>query len=66
MLTVWLRNAMLVQLVVILAIAAVLLTPRLLMPAFVGWYDSGNWRWAPVALYADGRPCDTTVFYKAI
>ena len=51
MLTIWIRNAMLVQFTVILAIAAVLLVPRLLMPAFEHWYYMGNARWTSVALY---------------
>ena len=51
MVTIWIRNAMLVQFTVILAIAAVLLLPRLLMPAFGYWYDAGGLRWTSIILY---------------
>jgi len=50
MATVWLRNTLLVQLTVILAIAAVLLLPRLLFELFVWWPQSGPVRWATVLL----------------
>jgi len=43
MFTVWLRNAMLVQWTVVMAVACVLLVPRLLIPLFAHWYDYGDW-----------------------
>ena len=45
MFTVWLRNALLVQWTVVMAVACVLLVPRLLIPLFARWYDYGDWRW---------------------
>ena len=48
MFTVWLRNAMLVQWTVVMAVACVLLVPRLLIPLFAHWYDYGDWRWIGV------------------
>jgi hypothetical protein len=48
MFTVWLRNAMLVQWTVVMAVACILLVPRLLIPVFARWYDYGNWRWIGV------------------
>lgn len=51
MVTIWLRNTLLVQLTVILAIAAALLVPRLLMFGFNKWYDADDWRWTAVGLY---------------
>jgi Patatin-like phospholipase len=51
MFTIWLRNTLLVQLIVGLAIAAVLLLPRLLFEGFKVWPGQGNWRWTTVALF---------------
>ncbi len=49
--TIWLRNTLLVQLAVILAVAVVLLLPRLLFQGFVRWPNVGDWRWTSVFLY---------------
>jgi hypothetical protein len=54
MLTIWLRNTLLVQLTVILAVACVLLLPRLLVPAFQRWPDAGLWRWTTIVLFIVG------------
>jgi hypothetical protein len=54
MFTIWFRNATLVQVTVILAVAAVLLVPRLLVVAFQHWPDVGNWRWTTVVLFVVG------------
>ncbi len=51
---VWIRNTLLVQVTVILAIAAALVVPRLVFPKFAGWHDAGNWRWLTVALFVLG------------
>lgn len=51
MLTIWIRNALLIQFTIILAIAALLLVPRLLMPPFNEWYYLGHLRWITVGLY---------------
>jgi Patatin-like phospholipase len=48
MFTVWLRNALLVQWTVIMAVACILLVPRLLPKPFVGWYSYHHWRWLGV------------------
>jgi len=51
MAAVWLRNTLLVQLMVILGIAVLLLLPPLwLFSLFEGWPDGGNWRWLIIAL----------------
>lgn len=51
MFTVWSRNMLLVQTLVVLAIAAVLLLPRLSLPLFFAWPDAGNCRWLSVILF---------------
>jgi len=51
MLAIWLRNTMLLQLTVILAIAALLLVPRGLFKLFLQWPTAGEWRWASVTLF---------------
>lgn len=48
---IWVRNTVLVQLTVFLAIAAILLLPRLLFVLFESWPDTGNWRWTTVVLF---------------
>ena len=54
MVMVWIRNTLLVQVTVILAIAAALIVPRLLFPVFANWHNAGDWRWITVALYIVG------------
>jgi len=51
---VWLRNTALVQITVILAIAAALTLPRLVFPLFAWWHAAGNWRWITVLLFVFG------------
>jgi predicted acylesterase/phospholipase RssA len=51
MFTVWLRNALLMQWTVIMAMACVLLLPRLLPRWFATWYDVHNWRWLGVLTF---------------
>ncbi|SFV13618.1 patatin-like phospholipase family protein [Pseudoduganella namucuonensis] len=51
MLTTWIRNALLVQVTVILCIAALLLLPRLLHEPFLAWPTVGPWRWVTVVLF---------------
>lgn len=51
MATVWIRNTLLVQLNVILAIALLLLLPRLLFEIFKKWPDVDDWRWTTVVLF---------------
>jgi hypothetical protein len=54
MLTIWLRNALLIQATVILAIACALLVPRPLFWLFHHWPDAGHLRWATVLLFILG------------
>ena len=54
MATIWLRNTLLIQLTVILAIACALLPPRPLLELFQHWPQSGNWRWATILLFILG------------
>ncbi|HLG57645.1 MAG TPA: patatin-like phospholipase family protein [Vicinamibacterales bacterium] len=54
MLTIWLRNALLVQITVILAIACVLMLPRPLFELFQQWPGVGNWRWVTIILFVAG------------
>ena len=51
MVTTWVRNALLVQVTVILFMAALLMLPRPLLWLFTAWPDAGNWRWASVVLF---------------
>jgi hypothetical protein len=51
MVTTWLRNTLLLQVTVFLAIAALLLLPRILFPMFESWPAAGHWRWTTVALF---------------
>jgi len=51
MFTIWIRNALLVQLTVVLAMAVALLLPRPLFEGFQHWPKMGNWRWATVVLF---------------
>ena len=54
MASIWLRNALLIQGTVGLAIAAVLLAPRPLVELFQQWSAAGNLRWITIALYLIG------------
>ncbi len=54
MATIWLRNTTLVQLTVILAIAVVLLLPRVVFPAFEYWPHAGELRWTTIFLFILG------------
>jgi hypothetical protein len=52
MVTVWLRNTLLIQAMVVLGIAALLLAPRLIYQTiFFQWPNLGSWRWLSVALF---------------
>ena len=52
--TIWLRNTTLVQLTVILAIAVLLLLPRVVFPGFECWPHVGEWRWTTIFLFILG------------
>ena len=54
MLTIWLRNALLIQITVILAIACVLMLPRPLFELFQQWPSVGDWRWVTIILFIFG------------
>jgi len=54
MFAIWLRNAMLMQATVILAIACALLIPRLLVIGFQHWHEVGNGRWTTIVLFLAG------------
>ena len=54
MATIWLRNTMLVQTTVILAMACALIVPRVLLGPFLGWPSVGNWRWLTILLFVFG------------
>jgi hypothetical protein len=54
MATIWIRNTLLIQLTVILAIAIALLPPRPLFLAFESWPNVGNWRWVTICLFILG------------
>jgi len=51
MAAIWLRNTLLIQLTVVLAIAMILLPPRLLIDLFIHWPQAGAWRWTSVVLF---------------
>src|SRR5262249_16821409 len=51
MFTIWARNAILVQLTVILAIAGALVLPRALLEGFQHWPHAGNFRWTTIVLF---------------
>jgi hypothetical protein len=51
---IWIRNTMLVQLTVILAIAVALLVPRLLFRLFMYWPSVGEWRWLTIIAFLLG------------
>lgn len=48
---IWIRNTLLVQLTVVLAIAAALLLPRPLFQLFTTWPSTGDLRWLSVVLF---------------
>jgi hypothetical protein len=54
MATIWLRNTLLIQTTVILAIACALLVPRPLFEIFEHWPSVGNWRWTTIILFVLG------------
>jgi hypothetical protein len=54
MVTIWLRNTLLIQTTVILAIACALLLPRPLFELFQHWPQVGNWRWVTILLFLLG------------
>jgi hypothetical protein len=54
MLTIWMRNTMLIQATVILAIACALLAPRPLFWLFSVWPETGRLRWITVLLFIFG------------
>src|SRR4051812_42938191 len=54
MFTVWVRNTVLVQLTVILAVATALMLPRPLIEGFRYWPMVGNLRWLSIALFLLG------------
>ena len=54
MFTVWIRNTLLVQITVILAIASVLMLPRPLLELFQYWPLVGDLRWLSIALFLLG------------
>ena len=51
MATVWLRNALVVQVTIVFAMAVALMVPRPLHDLFIAWPESGHWRWTTVALF---------------
>ena len=51
MFTIWMRNALLVQWTVVMAMACVLLAPRLLAVLFASWYTFEHVRWIGVLLF---------------
>ena len=54
MITIWLRNTLLIQATLILGVASVLVLPRPLVEAFIKWPSSGDWRWTTVILFIFG------------
>jgi hypothetical protein len=54
MVTVWIRNTLLIQTTAILAIACALLAPRPAFELFQHWPQSGNFRWATIVLFVLG------------
>ena len=54
MATIWLRNTLLIQTTVILAMAGVLMLPRPLFELFQHWPDMGNLRWVTIILFVLG------------
>ncbi len=54
MATIWLRNTLLIQITVILAIACVLLLPRPVFEIFEHWPMVGDLRWSTIVLFVLG------------
>ena len=54
MATIWLRNTLLVQLTVVLAIACALMLPRPLFELFQHWPAAGSLRWLTIVLFILG------------
>jgi len=54
MATIWLRNTLLIQVTVILAMACVLMVPRPLFVLFLTWPWFGQWRWITILLFLFG------------
>lgn len=54
MVTIWLRNTLLIQTTVLLAIACALLLPRPLFELFNYWPEVGLWRWTSIFLFIVG------------
>jgi hypothetical protein len=54
MVTIWIRNTLLIQTTVILAIACALLLPRPIFELFAHWPRVGNWRWVTILLFVLG------------
>ena len=54
MVTIWLRNALLIQITVILGIACVLMVPRPLYALFLWWPNAGDLRWVTIGLFLLG------------
>ena len=54
MVTIWLRNTLLIQATAILAIACAQLLPRPLLWVFHHYPNAGGWRWATVVLFLFG------------
>ncbi|MES2323614.1 MAG: patatin-like phospholipase family protein [Pseudomonadota bacterium] len=50
--TIWMRNALLTQTIIVLMIAFLLLLPRVMHKWFVLWPAQGDWRWITVALFS--------------
>jgi hypothetical protein len=57
MLTVWARNAFLVQLTVICGIVVALLLPHLVKDWFMSWPEHHGWRWASIGLFVFAVLC---------
>jgi hypothetical protein len=54
MVTIWLRNTMLIQTTVILAIACALMVPRPLFELFERWPTAGAYRWLSIIMFVLG------------
>lgn len=50
--TIWLRNALLTQTIIVLMIALLMLLARVMHKWFVEWPTVGDWRWIAVALFS--------------
>lgn len=57
MLTVWARNAFLVQLTIVCGIVVALLLPHLAKDWFMSWPEHHGWRWASVGLFVFAVLC---------